>query len=141
MSTAANPQQFGASPEPAPLDWVDGQEAILYEHCGACGKATYFRRGFCPRCGATPVAVRRSAGQGTVYAATTVVRAPSPEWKAIAPYAMVLVDLQEGIRILAHGVPGLAIGDAVNIGWHRLGERLIPRAEPVASSTQGQQIK
>jgi uncharacterized OB-fold protein len=69
------------------------------------------------------------------------VRAPSPEWKAIAPYAMVLVDLQEGIRILAHGVPGLAIGDAVRIAWLHLGERLIPRAEPVTSATQGQQKK
>jgi uncharacterized OB-fold protein len=122
----------------APLDWSDGQEVILYEHCGACGKASYFRRGFCPRCGATPVAVRKSAGNGTVYASTTVVRAPSPEWKGIAPYAIVLVNLEEGIRILSHGTPGLAIGDQVRIGWLHIGERLIPRAEPVTPATAGQ---
>ena len=136
MSDATNHKQADLTSPQVPQDWADGQEAILYEHCGSCGKATYFRRGFCPRCGATRVAVRKSAGKGTVYAATTVVRAPSPEWKAIAPYAMVLVDLEEGIRIMAHGTPGLAIGEPVRIGWLRIGERLIPRAEPLESSVQ-----
>ena len=131
MNTATNNPQADLASPPVPQDWADGQQAILYEHCNSCGKTTYFRRGFCPRCGATPVAVRTSAGNGTVYAATTVVRAPSPEWKAIAPYALVLVNLDEGIRIMAHGTPGLAIGEPVRIGWLRIGEKLIPRAEPL----------
>ena len=126
---SANDIRRGA-PGGAPHDWTEGREAIVYESCNACGKVTYFRRGFCPSCGATPVDVRASHGNGTVYAATTVVRALSPEWKAVAPYAIVLVDLDEGIRVMAHGSPGLAIGERVRIGWLRLGERLIPRAEP-----------
>ena len=120
-----------ATPSGALPDWTQGQEGIVYEACNACGKASYFRRGFCPACGAAPVDVRASRGHGTVYAATTVVRAPSPEWKAVAPYAIVLIDLDEGIRVMAHGSPGLAIGERVRIGWLRLGERLIPRAEPI----------
>lgn len=138
MSSAENNMQTGAGNPQTPLDWADGQEVILYEHCNSYGKATYFRRGFCPRCGSTPVAVRTSAGNGTVYAATTVVRAAAPEWKATAPYALVLVDLDEGIRIIAHGTPGLAIGELVRIGWLRIGERLVPRAEPLAPASQGQ---
>ena len=137
MNSAENNMQTSAGNPQAPQDWADGQQAILYEHCDSCGKATYFRRGFCPRCGATPVVVRTSAGNGTVYAATTVVRAPSPEWKAIAPYALVLVDLDEGIRVMAHGTPGLVIGELVRIGWLRIGERLVPRAEPRAPASQG----
>ena len=120
----------GASGGSLPPDWTQGREGIVYESCNACGKVTYFRRGFCPRCGAAPVDVLGSRGNGTVYAATTVVRAPSPEWKAVAPYGLVLVDLDEGIRVMAHGSPGLAIGERVRIGWLRLGERLIPCAEP-----------
>ena len=120
----------GRAPVGSLLDWTEGHEAILYESCTACGKVTYFRRGFCPRCGASPVDVLASGGIGTVYAATTVVRAPSPEWKAVAPYGIVLVDLDEGIRVMTHGSPGLAIGERVSIGWLRLGERLMPRAEP-----------
>ena len=112
-------------------DWMDGHEAILYEFCDHCGKVTYFRRGFCPRCGASPVDVRTSRGNGTVYAATIVVRASSPEWKAVAPYPIVLVDLDEGLRVMAHATSGLAIGERVRIGWLRIGERLVPRAEPL----------
>lgn len=122
--TAATDVETGA-------DWTTGHQALLYEACAACGQHSYFRRGFCPRCGATPVELRASNRQGTVYAVTAVVRAPSPEWKAIAPYPLVLVDLDEGVRVMAHGTAGLAIGDRVQIGFLHLGERLIPRAEPI----------
>lgn len=111
-------------------DWTNGHEAVRYEACGRCGGSTCFLRGFCPKCGNTAVDVRTSGRVGTVYAVTSVVRAPSPEWKALAPYALLLVDLDEGPRLMAHGTDGLAIGDRVRIGFLRLGERVIPRAEP-----------
>jgi uncharacterized OB-fold protein len=110
------------------LDWTDGREALLYEACPRCGKASYFRRGFCPRCGATPVDTKTAAGGGTVYAVTTVARAPSPEWKALAPYSIVLVDLDEGVRAMTHGTPGLAIGDRVRVGFRPIGDRIVPLA-------------
>ena len=110
-------------------DWTTGAESVLYESCPACSHLSYFRRGFCPACGTSPVTVLASAGTGTVYAATVVVRAPSPDWKALAPYPMLLVDLDEGIRMMAHGATGLRIGDRVRIGWYRVGEKLLPRAE------------
>jgi uncharacterized OB-fold protein len=116
-------------PEPNSSDWTDGYERLLFEVCPACGKRSYFRRGFCPSCGAQSVEIVASQCQGKVYAATTVVRAPSPEWKALAPYTLVLIDLDEGPRVMVHGSAGLCIGDRVHIGWQHVGERLIPRAE------------
>lgn len=120
-----------ATPASADADWTQGHEALLYEACSACGQRSYFRRGFCPRCGSSAVRSHASQGKGTVYALTTVVRAPSPEWKALAPYPLLLVDLDEGPRVMAHGTTGLSIGDRVRIGFLHLGERLIPRAEPI----------
>lgn len=114
--------------EPAALDWTDGREAIVFERCDDCGARHYFRRGFCPGCGSRNVAVVESAGLGVVYAVTTVARAPSPEWKAIAPYAIALVDLDEGVRVMTHAVPDVAIGDRVALEFLRIGDRLIPRA-------------
>ena len=70
-----------------------------------------------------------SACIGTVYAATTVVREPSPDWKALAPYPILRVDLDDGIRMMAPGATGLRIGDRVRIGWLRVGGKLLPRAE------------
>ncbi len=118
---------------PPATDWTTGTEAVLYERCPQCGHLSYFRRGFCPACGTSPVDTLASVGKGTVYAATIVVRAPSPEWKALAPYAMLLVDLDEGIRMMTHGTAGLRIGDRVRIGWYQAGDKLLPRAAPLVS--------
>ena len=45
---------------------------------------------------------------------TVVTRAPSDSVRALAPYTLLLVDLDEGTRVMAHGTPGLAIGDRVS---------------------------
>lgn len=111
-------------------DWTAGVEAILIERCTACGHRAYFRRGFCATCGSDGVVLEESAGAGTVHAVTEVVRAPSEAFRAHAPYTIVLVDLDEGVRMMAHGAPGLGIGDRVQAGFVRLGETLLPRFGP-----------
>ena len=37
-----------------------------------------------------------SAGVGTLYSRADIVRSPSPEFAALVPYTMALVDLDEG---------------------------------------------
>jgi uncharacterized OB-fold protein len=73
------------------------------------------------------VRAEASAGRGAVFAATEVVRAPSPELRSSAPYTILLVDLDEGFRMMAHGDPGLAIGERVEAGFARFAGRLVPR--------------
>jgi uncharacterized protein len=118
-----------------PPDWTDGVEALLYEACTACGHRAYFRRGFCAACGGA-VESLRCTGTGTVYAATVVVRAPSSEWKAAAPYALLLVDLAEGVRAMVHGEEGLAVGEPVRVGWTERAGRLVPFARRLDSFNQ-----
>lgn len=112
------------------LDWTDGAASFLFEHCPDCGAKQYFRRGFCASCGSRAVASVESAGFGTVYAVTAVIRAPTPEWKALAPYGLALVDLDEGVRVMSHARAGLAIGDRVSFEFRPVGDRLIPHAVP-----------
>lgn len=114
-------------------DWTDGHEALTYQCCAACGDKWYFRRDFCPQCGSTRIAAHASAGDGVVYAATVVAHAPSPEWRERAPYGLCLVDLDEGVRVMAHAQPGVAIGDCVRIRFVRVGEALLPHAHPISS--------
>jgi uncharacterized OB-fold protein len=111
-----------------PTDWTEGRPAIVLEHCGACGSRWYFRRGFCPRCGAGEVSTQVAGGRGTVYAVTTVVRAPTPEWRAFAPYGIALVDLDEGIRVMTHAASDLSIGERVRIDYRDLGDLIVPYA-------------
>lgn len=113
-----------------PLDWTQGREALTYQTCPACRAIRYFRRGFCPTCGHEGAETRQASGRGTVYAVTTVARAPSPEWKALAPYGIALVDAEEGFRFMAHAAPGLAIGDAVTTTFRHVGEAVIPLVQP-----------
>jgi uncharacterized OB-fold protein len=101
---------------------------LRYQRCGDCGAAQFPPRPFCARCGGAP-ARAVSQGLGTVYATTRVTRAPTPDFAALAPYDILLVDLDEGFRMMAHGVPGLRIGERVRVAFRRQGERDLPRFE------------
>jgi uncharacterized OB-fold protein len=112
-----------------PADWTGGHEAILYQSCGACGKTQYFRRGFCAACGSSDLAEKRASGNGTVYATSVVTRAATPETRAHVPYNIVLVDTEEGFRMMAHGANDLRIGEAVTARFVQFAGRLVPYFE------------
>ena len=102
---------------------AEGQ--LRYQRCGACGRAQFYPRPFCAVCGGvTSWAV--SSGRGAVYARTRVSRAPTADFASLAPYDILLVDLDEGFRMMAHGAPDLVIGDRVRLSFRRLGERALP---------------
>ncbi len=114
-----------------PADWTSGHEAILYQSCGACGRAQYFRRGFCAACGSSDLTEKRASGKGTVYATSVVMRAATPETRAHVPYNIVLVDAAEGFRMMAHGANDLEIGDFVSARFAQFAGRLVPYYEKV----------
>jgi uncharacterized protein len=109
-----------------PADWTSGESAILYQFCGSCGRAQYFRRGFCAACGGGELQERRASGEGRIYATSLVVRAATPETRSHAPYNIVLVDAKEGFRMMAHGDADLVIGDAVVARFAPFAGRIVP---------------
>ena len=110
-------------------DWTKGAEAIVYQSCAACGKVQYFLRAFCAACGEPDPVQKRASGSGTVYATSLVCRAATPETRAHVPYNIVLVDTEEGFRMMAHGDNDLAIGDAVTASYRPFAGRLVPYFE------------
>ncbi|MBE0627022.1 MAG: OB-fold domain-containing protein [Burkholderiales bacterium] len=100
---------------------------LRYQHCAACAALQFHARAFCLRCGGAKLEWRTAQGSGTVYALSSVARAPTDEFRALAPYVIVLVDLDEGLRMMAHGAPGLCIGDRVRAGFFVHGGRSLPR--------------
>ncbi|MGO4711295.1 Zn-ribbon domain-containing OB-fold protein [Bradyrhizobium sp. 2TAF24] len=119
-------------PDTDPADWTSGAEAIAYQNCPSCAAVWHFRRGFCPACGSQPPRTHRAAGHGVLYAITEVRRAATPEAKAHVPYAIVLVDMADGFRMMAHGDPGLAIGDAVSARFVSFTGRIVPHFSKAA---------
>jgi len=89
------------------------QGVLRCQRCRTCGTAQTGTRHACAACGGTTLDWVDTGGRGTVYALTSVHRAPGENFAALVPYTLVLVDLDEGVRVMAHGVPGLAIGDRV----------------------------
>jgi uncharacterized protein len=81
--------------------------AHAYQRCEDCGSAIHPRRVLCPACGSRRLADERASGHGVVYSTTTVHAREGP-------YNVVLVDLDEGIRVMSE-VVGIAPDD-VRIG-------------------------
>jgi uncharacterized protein len=86
--------------------------------CRACHRAHHPPRALCPRCGSAGSRPEPVDPAGRVHSWTVVHRAALPPWRERAPYAVVLVELSGGARVLANalletGPP--AIGDVVTV--------------------------
>lgn len=96
------------------------------QRCGACGRIVYLRRPFCPTCGSADVATSTMSGSGTVRARTIVRRPPTPELRKLAPFALFLVEADEGFRFMAHGPENLQIGDRVHAHMATFADIVVP---------------
>jgi uncharacterized OB-fold protein len=124
------------SATPISASFTDGlaRGELRYQACADCGTSQALGRYACRKCGSTRLEWRLSAGCGTVFATTVVARAPSDEFRALAPYTLVLVDLDEGARLMAHAEPGVVIGDRVEAGFFSHGGRTLVRFTPEKDS-------
>jgi uncharacterized protein len=84
--------------------------------CTRCGRAHYSPRVICPYCGSGSLTWESSEGIGTIYSTSTI----SP--RDAEPYAVVLVDLDDGPRLMSN-VVGIAAADV------RIGMRVRVRIE------------
>jgi len=116
-------------------DWTAGVPRMRAQHCGLCAARWLFRREFCPHCGAQPPQALALTGLGTVHAATMVYRAPDDQFRLIAPYALVLVELDEGVRVMGHAQGGVTIGARVEVTFVKLAGRLLLYFCPIPSAT------
>jgi uncharacterized OB-fold protein len=114
------------SPEPglsAPFWEAAAQGQLVLPRCEACGRFVWYPRALCPHCGSDALAWTPSAGAGTVYAVSVHHKAPRPELAGLTPYAVVLVDLDEGVRMMARAVDA----DAEEVA---VGQRVVWRPDP-----------
>jgi uncharacterized OB-fold protein len=100
---------------------------IRYQACMGCGAAQTLARYACRACGGRKLEWHTARGFGRVYSTTSVARAPSDEFRALAPYTLAIVELEEGPRIMGHATPGVQIGDRVFAHFFEFGERRLIR--------------
>lgn len=83
---------------------------LIHQRCEQCSAVVFPPRVLCPVCSGAELAWQPSRGTGTVYSASTL--SPRDE----APYTVVLVDLDEGFRVMsAVAGPTAPIGSRVQL--------------------------
>lgn len=108
--------------------YLDGlvHHQIRFQSCTTCGRAQTFAHDACEHCGAERLEWKTSSGRGRVHAVTVVSRAPSDAFRALAPYTLVVVEMQEGARVMGHAAAGVRIGESVVASYFdHLGQNLI----------------
>lgn len=104
MSEAARP------PFPPPVPTEDNQPywdalkrgELLVQRCADCGALQYPPRPMCSQCASferewTPV-----SGRGVVYSYVVTHQAVHPSYEGHLPYATVIVELEEGLRVTSN---------------------------------------
>jgi uncharacterized protein len=74
---------------------------LLLQHCADCGHVQYYQQAMCRQCGGENLVHRAASGRGKVHSFSVVHRAPGPAFKADLPYAVLLIDLEEGPRMIS----------------------------------------
>ncbi|KXJ49167.1 MAG: Zn-ribbon domain-containing OB-fold protein [Cycloclasticus sp.] len=74
---------------------------LLLQHCADCGHVQYYQQRICRQCQSENLQHKAASGRGTVHSYSVVYRAPGPAFKQDVPYAVLLIDLEEGPRMIS----------------------------------------
>jgi uncharacterized protein len=89
------------TPDAAPYFEGLSRGEVRVQRCLTCCVAQFPFRVHCSHCGGRSVQWETVDGAGTLYAKTINRRAPEKEFEPLVPYAVGLVDLDVGVRVLA----------------------------------------
>jgi uncharacterized OB-fold protein len=132
-------------PSPETAHFWEGTRAgeLRLQRCAdeACGEIYFPPRPFCPSCGSRDVTVFRASGRGTL-ASYVISHLPAPGFEP--PYAIALVELEEGPRMMTNivGCPqtpeALVLDMALTVSFAEISDEVtLPLFGPGDSETRG----
>ena len=102
------------------------EHKLVFQKCRQCGRWVHPPRPTCPKCGSFEKEWAPSSGKGTVYSWVTYPDSPHPGFKA--PYSVVLVEMEEGVRLISNmvdtGPDEISIGMPVEVVFDDAAEGL-----------------
>jgi len=105
---------------------VKRQELVL-QRCKECGKWLHPPRPMCPKCRSLETEWVPSTGKGTIHSWVIYRESPHPGFKA--PYAVVLVELEEGVRVVSNLLDvqpeAVSIGMPVEVVFDEVNEAVV----------------
>lgn len=122
------PERFSPPVSPAAEPFWDAtrEQRFVLQWCPACERPIHFPREACPRCLGVDLEFRPASGLGTVYAVSVMPKPANPTMAGRTPYAVALVDLDEGARMLTNVVgvdpSTVVVGQRVQVAWEPLAD-------------------
>ena len=115
--------------DPDHLPWWEGlhRHELLVQECPACRRCVFPPQPACPYCRSLERGWRRSSGRGEVYSWVIMHRASHPWFADRIPYAVVLVEMEEGFRVVGSidcPLEQLRDGLPVEVGFEDVDERI-----------------
>jgi uncharacterized OB-fold protein len=97
------------------------EQRLVLPWCVDCDKPHWYPRDICPSCLGSAIEWREAAGTGVVHAVSVHHKTGPGRDPDDGPYAVALIDLPEGVRVMSNvvGAPveDVAVGDAVTVSW------------------------
>lgn len=76
------------------------QRELRFQRCQRCGRWRHVPREMCAACGSWDWEWAKSSGRGRVFTWTVVARPMHPAFMQDVPYAAVVVEMEEGVRVV-----------------------------------------
>jgi len=110
---------------------------LVVQRCLECRTFRHHPRPMCPACHSLEFEWARVCGRGTVYSYAIVTQNLHPHWTGRVPYNVVLVELEEGVRMVSNLVDcpneSIYIGMPVTVTFEDLSEEIsLPLFRPAA---------
>ncbi|PLX36274.1 MAG: hypothetical protein C0606_16395 [Hyphomicrobiales bacterium] len=102
---------------------------LLIPWCEDCGRPHFYPRSACPHCWGETYDWREASGNGVIHCFTVVHNNPPPAFVPLLPYAMAVIELDEGVRLLSNiegDRDGMAIGDRVTVTFAERDGEILP---------------
>jgi uncharacterized OB-fold protein len=136
---AETPRPARMEPTPTELTqpfWdATREQQLLLQWCTTCEQPIFYPRDRCPRCLGNSLEWRPASGRGEVYAVTVDHRPQMTSRRQEEQFSVVLVDLEEGVRMMSNVVDcppdEVTVGMAVTVTWEALSDgRNLPQFRP-----------
>jgi uncharacterized OB-fold protein len=111
MTTGSVPRLL-PSPTGLAADWYAhlARGELRFQRCRGCDRWRHPPRHLCPECGSDAWEWAQAGGRGSLFSWTVTHQALHPAFADALPYAVVVVELDEGVRVVS-GVRGIAPGE------------------------------
>ena len=105
-----------------------GRGDLRFQRCSDCQTWRHVPREMCAKCSSDKWTWAKSSGKGTVFSWTVAERAMHPAFVDAVPYAPVIIEMDEGVRLVTELIDckpaDLEIGMRVEVAFAKVSDEI-----------------